>query len=122
MGIWPVRSLADEAITGLRSSPGRHLVGITGPPGVGKSTLMAALVRVCRAELGDAFVAGVPMDGFHRPNEILIENGRRDRKGAPDTFDAEAFVAALRQLSTGSSAIRWPDYSHQTDEVIPDAI
>jgi pantothenate kinase len=119
----PVRSLANEAITGLLSAPGRHLVGITGPPGAGKSTLMAALVRACRAELGDACVAGVPMDGFHKPNEILIESGRRNRKGAPDTFDADAFVAAIRQLSTGSSAsIRWPDYSHQSDEVIPNAI
>jgi pantothenate kinase len=123
MSIEPVRLLADEAIMGLRSSPRRHLVGITGPPGAGKSTLMAALVRVCRAELGDAYVAGVPMDGFHKPNEILIERGRRNRKGAPDTFDADAFVAALRQLSTGSAAtIRWPGYSHQTDEVIPNAI
>jgi len=124
VGFRPIRLLAEEAITGLRNAPARrHLVGITGPPGAGKSTLMAALVRTCRAELGDASVAGVPMDGFHKPNQILVESGRRDRKGAPDTFDADAFVAALRQLSNGSSAsTKWPDYSHQTDEVIPDAI
>ena len=50
------------------AEPGtRHLLGITGPPGAGKTTLALA---ICAA-LGDA-AAFVPMDGFHRSNEELV--------------------------------------------------
>ena len=40
----------------------------------------------------------VPMDGFHLANSELIRLGRRDRKGAIDTFDGEGYVAMLRRL------------------------
>ena len=36
------------------------------------------------------------MDGFHMLNEDLVRLGRRNRKGAPDTFDVAGFVAMLR--------------------------
>ena len=42
--------LAEEALRRLYPSAGRaHLVGITGPPGAGKSTLVAALIGAVRA-------------------------------------------------------------------------
>lgn len=69
----------------------RALLGITGPPGAGKSTLAAALAQATDAVL-------VPMDGFHLADAELDRLGRRDRKGAPDTFDAAGFVALLRRL------------------------
>ena len=72
---------------------GRRILGITGPPGAGKSTLAAALV----AALGPVAVL-VPMDGFHLANVELERLGRRDRKGALDTFDAAGYVALLRRL------------------------
>ncbi len=71
----------------------RSLVAIAGPPGAGKSTLAAALVR----ELGPA-AALVPMDGFHLDNEILEARGLRERKGAPETFDLEGFSDLLKRL------------------------
>ena len=40
-------------------------------------------------------VAHVPMDGYHLPNAELDRLGRRDRKGAPDTFDVQAYAATL---------------------------
>ena len=70
----------------------RRIVGIAGPPGAGKSTLAA---RVVAAVPNAALVA---MDGFHLANSELDRLGRRDRKGAPDTFDAAGFVALLRRL------------------------
>jgi pantothenate kinase len=38
------------------------------------------------------------MDGFHLPQARLVALGRRERMGAPDTFDLDAFVAVLRAL------------------------
>jgi pantothenate kinase len=38
------------------------------------------------------------MDGFHLSNDTLIAWGRRGRKGAWDTFDAEGYVQLLRRL------------------------
>jgi pantothenate kinase len=42
--------------------------------------------------------AYLPMDGFHLSNAALQRLGRRDRKGAIDTFDAAGYVAALRRV------------------------
>ena len=40
----------------------------------------------------------MPMDGFHMLNEDLVRLGRRNRKGAPDTFDVDAYVAHLERV------------------------
>ncbi|MFE3824097.1 nucleoside/nucleotide kinase family protein [Streptomyces sp. NPDC059092] len=85
-------ALLDRA-RGLLERPGRTVLGIVGAPAAGKSTLAELLVR----ELGPAACL-VPMDGYHLANSVLLALGRRDRKGAPDTFDAEGYVALLRRL------------------------
>jgi len=38
------------------------------------------------------------MDGYHLSNEELIELGRRDRKGAPDTFDVVGFTSLITRV------------------------
>jgi pantothenate kinase len=92
----------------------RRILGITGPPGGGKSTLAARLV----AELAPHAVV-VPMDGFHLSNAELVRLGRRDRKGAPDTFDAAGYVALLRRLRAGEPG---PVYAPTFDRTIEEAI
>src|SRR6476661_2131172 len=72
---------------------GRRILGIAGPPGGGKSTVARAVV----AELGTA-ARLVPMDGFHLSQAELVRLGRRDRMGAPDTFDSAGYVALLERL------------------------
>lgn len=76
----------------LLGSPGRHVLGIAGAPGSGKSTLTTSVA----AQLEGAIV--VPMDGFHLTDEELERLGRRDRKGAQDTFDVAGYVSLLRRL------------------------
>ncbi|MEU4486997.1 nucleoside/nucleotide kinase family protein [Streptomyces purpurascens] len=75
----------------------RAILGITGSPGAGKSTLAEHLVRVLNGS-GEPWVAHVPMDGFHLADTELERLGRRDRKGAPDTFDAAGYAALLGRL------------------------
>jgi pantothenate kinase len=77
----------------------RRIVGIAGCPGSGKSTLAAGLV----AEHPDTHVL-VPMDGFHLADEQLRRLGRAERKGAPDTFDADGYVALLERIRSDREA------------------
>ena len=90
-------ALVDRA-TSLLDRPGRALLGVTGAPGAGKSTLTETLLSHLSAAMGADAVGHLPMDGFHLADVQLDRLGRRDRKGAPDTFDADGFVAALRRL------------------------
>jgi pantothenate kinase len=82
----------------LRRDGGRAILGITGCPGAGKSTLAGLLVRRL-ADEGER-VATVPMDGFHLADVTLERLGRRDRKGAIDTFDGDGYLALLRRART----------------------
>src|SRR3982750_2321670 len=94
----------------------RRLIGITGAPGAGKSTYAARLA----GELSpDAMV--LPMDGFHLPQARLVELGRRERMGAPDTFDVDGFVELLGALRSGS-VVRAPGFDRTTEEAVPGAI
>ena len=80
--------------------------------------LAAALV----AALAPA-AALVPMDGFHLANDELIRLGRRDRKGAPDTFDAAGYVALLRRLRDPLDGVVYaPDFRREIEEPIAGAI
>lgn len=92
---------ADRLQDLLARHPGRVLLGLTGPPGAGKSTLAAAL-RAQAGSLGPDTAVVVPMDGFHLAHAELQRLGRADRKGAPDTFDAAGFVALLERLRTAA--------------------
>ena len=92
-----VSALVDRAASLLDRS-GRVLLGVTGAPGAGKSTLTETLLSHLRAEMGPDAVGHLPMDGFHLADVQLDRLGRRNRKGAPDTFDVDGYVAALRRL------------------------
>jgi pantothenate kinase len=94
--------LVDRARS-LVSGGNRAVLGITGQPGAGKSTLAEQLIGALGPEppAGLAprdWVAHVPMDGFHLADIELERLHRRDRKGAPDTFDSAGYAALLRRL------------------------
>jgi pantothenate kinase len=96
----------------------RALLGITGPPGGGKSTLASAIA----SELGDQAML-VGMDGFHLAQSELVRLGRAGRKGAPDTFDAAGYVALLRRLRDASEDVVYaPEFRREIEEPINAAV
>ncbi|MGH8838320.1 MAG: nucleoside/nucleotide kinase family protein [Jiangellaceae bacterium] len=97
---------------------GRTILGITGPPGAGKSTIAAAIVDAVGAE---ARLVG--MDGFHLAHAELIRLGRFDRKGAPDTFDALGYTALLRRLRDDTEAVVYaPRFERAIEDPIAGAV
>jgi pantothenate kinase len=72
------------------------------------------------ASAGAAPAVLVPLDGFHLPNRELIARGLRDRKGAPGTFDIEAYLDLLRAVRRiqPADAIRFPIYDRTAHEPV----
>ena len=65
------------------------------------------------------------MDGFHLANEVLIELGRLDRKGAHDTFDDGGYarlVAAIHDQRPGDPLVYAPKFRREIEESIGSAV
>lgn len=102
----------------LAGGAGRRILGITGPPGAGKSTVARRLVDA----LGATAVL-VGMDGFHLAQVELERLGRAERKGAPDTFDAAGYVALLRRLrAPDAGTVYAPEFRRAIEEPIAGAV
>ena len=99
----------------LAARPGRVLLGITGAPGAGKSTVAAALADAVPGSVV------VPMDGFHRTTDDLASRGWVAERGTPRTFDGDGYVALLRALRAGGD-VHAPAFDRSREEPVPDAI
>ncbi len=107
-----------ERARGLADAGPRQLLGITGAPGAGKSTLAAQVVEA----VGPA-ARLVPMDGFHLAQDELRRLGRELRKGSIDTFDANGYVSLLRRLRRKEPTSVWaPQFRRELEEPIAGAI
>src|SRR4051812_9119457 len=101
----------------LAQAGSRTILGIAGPPGGGKSTVARQVV----AELGEQ-ARLVPMDGFHLAQPELVRLGRRERMGAPDTFDAAGYAALLARLRSDEPVVYAPEFRREIEEPIAGAI
>lgn len=110
----------DELVRRARALavPGRRAVlGITGPPGAGKSTLARALVDA----LGPELAVEVGMDGFHLSDAVLAAHGSRERKGAIDTFDDAGYAALVDRLADarpGDPPVYAPVFRREIEEPV----
>ena len=95
----------------------RRILGITGPPGAGKSTYAERLVA-------DSTVpaAYLPMDGFHLADVALARLGLLGRKGAPETFDAWGYAALLRRLRTARETVWAPGFDRHLEQPLAGSI
>lgn len=99
----------------------RRILGLTGAPGAGKSTVAEQLVTA----LGPDAAVLVPMDGFHLANQVLIDMGIRDRKGAHDTFDDGGYarlIASLRAQHPDDAIIYAPRFRREIEDSISSSI
>ena len=91
----------------------RVILGIVGKPGAGKSTITNHIMEY----LVGKSVALFPMDGFHLSNKVLVDLGRRERKGAPDTFDTEGFASHLGRIKNETTKdIFFPLFHREFEE------
>ncbi len=107
-----IEDFFDDISAILASGSQRTLIGIVGKPGAGKSTVVDAVTK----KFPIPEVAIIPMDGYHLSNEVLIDMGARDRKGAPDTFDSLGFIELLNQVKRKpNEEIRFPIFHREIE-------
>ena len=95
------------------------MLGITGPPGAGKSTMAEQVVGAVSAAVL------VPMDGFHLAQAVLEASGLADRKGAPETFDRDGYIALLGRIAAQTPSdppVYAPTFRRDIEEPVAGAI
>jgi pantothenate kinase len=109
---------ASARLEALLARERRVILGITGPPGAGKTRLAEQVV----AAFGDA--VHIPMDGFHLADVELRRLGRLDRKGAIDTFDVDGYRALLERILAGAPAhiVYGPAFDRDIEQPIAGSI
>ncbi len=114
--------IADAAVS-LVPAGGRALLGIVGTPGSGKSTLAEAVVAEVARRHGPAWVAHVPMDGYHLADVQLLRLGLLDSKGAPETFDGDGYVSLLERLrAPGAGWVYAPGFDRTLEQPLAAAM
>ena len=102
------------------------VIGVVGAPGAGKTTLVESLVAELNKDTPDPeqqAYAHVPMDGFHLSDQELTRLGVLDRKGAPETFDADGYAALLQRLRSARKAVVYaPGFERTIEQPIAGVI
>jgi pantothenate kinase len=108
----------------------RLLIGISGIPGSGKTTLARAIASRLNALSPTPIAVSVPMDGFHLTRAQLSAMpdpaDAHFRRGAAFTFDGEAFLALVRAvrapLTPSTRAVLAPSFDHAAKDPVADDV
>ncbi len=95
------------------------VIGLAGSVAVGKSTTARVLKELLARWPGHPHVDLVTTDGFLYPTRALEERGLLGRKGFPESYDARALVAFVRDVKAGQPEAKAPVYSHLSYDIVP---
>ena len=95
----------------------RVILGITGPPGAGKTAMASQIASTTGGAVH------IPMDGFHLADVQLQRLGRLDRKGAVDTFDVYGYLALLQRIRRQDTEIVYaPAFDRDIEQPVAGSI
>ena len=120
----PVLRLAGLARSGGR----RHIIGLSGVPGSGKTTVCTRWSEIINDTVGPDALRVLGMDGFHLSRAELRSLPNPDeafaRRGAPWTFNPRLAAESLRRLRAGFSRelVRWPGFEHGVGDPVDGAV
>jgi len=126
-------ALAPVAAWAEANEPADHrgIVGVAGPPGVGKSAY-AVLLKLTMESFGCGPVVYLPMDGYHFENSLLDIHFApgpagtplplREFKGIPETFDAVTLLEDLTRARERGAELHLPAYNRVSHDPVPGAI
>jgi pantothenate kinase len=114
----------------LHGSQSRTLIALAGPPGSGKTTIAAEVVRRLNSQSSSPYAVVLPMDGFHLSRSTLSQMPNSEeafeRRGAAWTFDAEGVVSLVDKLDSTRNdreiTISAPAFDHAEKDPVEDAI
>ena len=104
----------------------RIVIAMAGLPGSGKSTLAQRLANEVNARTGSSVMVALGMDGFHLTRSDLASFADPveaiKRRGAPWTFNADAFSQHLLALRLSESTVSWPGFEHHVGDPVANAV
>ncbi len=100
-----------------RSLP--YIIGIAGSVAVGKSTTARVLKKLLSLVPEKPRVELVTTDGFLYSNEELERRGILNKKGFPESYDAQKLITFLSGVKSGRPQLEIPMYSHLYYDVLP---
>ncbi len=100
-----------------RSLP--YIIGIAGSVAVGKSTTARVLKKLLSLVPEKPHVELVTTDGFLYSNEELERRGILNKKGFPESYDAQKLITFLSGVKSGRPQLEIPMYSHLYYDVLP---
>lgn len=120
--------IADEIAEEHSNKKHPYCIGISGPPGSGKSSISALLHRLFHDRGIESQV--LPLDGFHLKNEELKKRkvwfknrlvSLYEIKGSKESYDVKSLLKHLERLKQDKN-FYWPIYSRQLHDPIKDGI
>lgn len=95
------------------------IIGVAGSVAAGKSTTARVLKALLARWPDHPRVDLLTTDGFLFSNAELQRRGLVERKGFPESFDADALLKFLGNVKSGVAQVEAPVYSHFQYDILP---